>query len=407
MRMTTNMAVLCLLYAAAVAAAAGPELVNARRVFPEGEPTWKTPRRYHLWAMRLSPDGKTALYPRAKGQPLLTPEGAPDWHKVKYEIVLRDLETKTDTVLPIHPLDSGWETVFTRFNMFDPTDTKLVLANIELMRQEAGKHTTFVRSAMKIVLYDIPTGKLTPTNIEGPIAITKFGRGGNVLLVMKRSRKGMELSTAALPELELQPLKARGMLHSVCPTADVACLWSPPKRMPPTVPGQRPQRGPQRLFLYDIEADKKIVELPVHPRNRSLDDLETQWTMDGGYLYYYDVREVTAEAPSGSRKPTRPVARIWDRVRNKAAGRVFDAIPVGAGPTPTTMVLAKAARGGSGGVLLHDAKSGREYPLGDSSMKLVHACGTAVLYAKPTAGGASVAYIADIRMPKPDKAPPQ
>jgi len=394
-----------------MAAASGPELINERRVFPEGEPMWKKPRQYHVWAMRLSPDGKRLLYPRAKGQPPLTRRGEPDWRKVKYEMVLRDLESGQETILPINPLGSGWGTVFTRFNMFDPAGAKLALANMEVVRQERTSgggsrlHVSSARSTMKLVLYDIPTGKLTTTDIEGPSTFAKFGRTGNVLIVARELRSGLELSKAALPGFELQRLKADGFPQSVCPTADVICVWAPPKRVRPTIPGQRPQRGPQRLFLYDLRADKEIAELPVHPRNSKLDDWETQWTMDGGYLYYYDVREVTTEAPSGSRKPTRPVARIWDRARNKAAGRIFDAIPVGAGPTPTTMVLAKSTRGGSGGVLLHDAKSGREYPLGDSSMKLVHACGAVVLYAKPTPGGANAAYIAEIRTPKPDKAP--
>ena len=40
---------------------AEPRLVNAKRVFPKGNVTWKKPTQYSLWAMRLSPDGKSVL----------------------------------------------------------------------------------------------------------------------------------------------------------------------------------------------------------------------------------------------------------------------------------------------------------------------------------------------------------
>ena len=46
----------------------------------------------------------------------------------------------------------------------------------------------------------------------------------------------------------------------------------------------------------------------------------------------------------------------------KAAGMVSDAVPVGPGPGQL-MVLAKRIQNGSGGFLLHDAASGKEYPL--------------------------------------------
>ena len=152
------------------------------------------------------------------------------------------------------------------------------------------------------------------------------------------------------------------------------------------------------MFLYDIKADKEIADLPLHQRNRNLDDWETQWTAGGRYLYYHDVREVMVETPEGPRQRTRPVARIWDRTTNKPAGRVLDAIPVGPGPTATTMVLARRTDAGFGGFLLHDAKSGKEYPLGDSSMKLVHAWGPKVLYVKRSSEGTETLYLAEITM---------
>ena len=57
------------------------------------------------------------------------------------------------------------------------------------------------------------------------------------------------------------------------------------------------------------------------------------------------------------------------------------AVPVGPGPG-RLVFLAKRAQIDSGGFLLHDAAAGKEYPLGDASKKLLHACGDKVLYAQ-------------------------
>ena len=81
---------------------------------------------------------------------------------------------------------------------------------------------------------------------------------------------------------------------------------------------------------------------------------------------------------------------------------IDQAVAIGPGPTPTTMVLAKVTDAGSGGILMHDAGSGTEYPLGNSTMKLVHARGRKVLYAKASPEGNEVLRIAEIVV-KPDK----
>jgi hypothetical protein len=87
---------------------------------------------------------------------------------------------------------------------------------------------------------------------------------------------------------------------------------------------------PQKLVLYDIRAGKQIASLPVHPRNAKLDDLETQWTADGRYLYYYDVE--TGEADARGRAKTKPIARIWNRPAGKLAGKLDGLVPIGPGP---------------------------------------------------------------------------
>ncbi|MCK4625108.1 MAG: hypothetical protein KAV00_07355, partial [Phycisphaerae bacterium] len=218
MRKTTRMAVLCILWAVSTCAAAEPKLINEKRVFPKGDPVWKKPRQYSLWAMRLSPDGKHLLYSHPKGKPPLTPEGAPDFHKMQYEMVLRNLKTDKDTLLPINPLKSGWRTGFTRFNMFDPAGKKLALANIVVEEQKVDERLTSVRTSMTLVLYDITAGKIIKTSIKDPRCIGKFDRTGKGLIGMK-GRRSLDIFTSDLGGVKLKTLAVKGFLQSVCPTA--------------------------------------------------------------------------------------------------------------------------------------------------------------------------------------------
>jgi len=297
--------VVCLPWAAPACLADDPHLVNERPVFAEDAPRYKTPGQFSVFAMRLSPDGESLLYPRATGEAPLDSRGRPDWNKVTYELILRRLASGKETVLPVGRLDSGYRTVFTRFNMFDPTGTKLALADIRTHEIKEGERLTAVRRSMKLALYDIAEDKDTATDIEGAMAMAKFDRSGKGLIALRGSRSGLDLHTAALPDLELKPMKIKGYIQSVCPPADVICVWAPPARIKPTRPGERPKRGPQRLVLHDVRADREMAELPINQRNSMLDDWETQWTPDGRYLYYVDVREVEEQTPEGLERGSR------------------------------------------------------------------------------------------------------
>lgn len=386
-----------------------PRLTNAKRVFPKGGVRWKKPTQYSFWAMRLSPDGKSILYTRPKGEPPLTAEGVPDRHKAEYELLLRNLSTGKDTVLPIGPIRSGWRTGHTRFNPFDPTGRRLALAKValvevELDRPEGRGRDTAVRSEMEVLLYDVGAGKIKKTRIKGGMAFAKFDRTGKRLIAAQGSGRAWGLYTADLDKFKLKPIGVQGFPSGVCPGADVVCIWQPPKRIGRPTPRSRPKRGPQRLFLYDLKAGKEIANLRVHERNSKLDDWETQWTANGRYLYYYDVMEDPAATPAdGRRKKTQPIVRIWDRVANKPAGTIGDAIPVGPGPTGTTMVLGKWGADRGGGIILHDAKTGVDWPLAGAGVHLVHAWGKRIAYMKRAADGTETAYVAEIVLTPADK----
>ena len=386
-----------------------PRLTNAKRVFPKGGVRWKRPAQYSFWAMRLSPDGKSILYTRPKGKPPLTAEGVPDRQKAEYELLLRNLSTGKDTVLPIGAIESGWRTVYTRFNLFDPTGQRLALGKVALVEVELDRpkgkgRVTAVRSEMEVLLYDVRAGKVKKTGIKGDMAFAKFDRTGKRLIAAQGSGRAWGLHTADLDKFKLKPIGVQGFPSGVCPGADVVCIWQPPKRTPASAPGVRRTRGPQRLFLYDLKAGKQVADLPMDQRTSKLDDWETQWTANGRYLYYYDVVDDNMHASGpGRNKRTRPIVRIWDRVANKPAGTIGDAIPVGPGPTATTMVLSKWVANRTGGIILHDAKTGGEWSLAGAGVHLIHAWGKRIAYLKRSPDGTETAYVAEIVLTPADK----
>jgi hypothetical protein len=46
--------------------------------------------------------------------------------------------------------------------------------------------------------------------------------------------------------------------------------------------------------------------------------------------------------------------------------------------------------------ILHDAATGKQYPLGDDSKKLIHAAGGKILYAEKSADAAETIFVAEI-----------
>ena len=389
-----NVVVITVLCGATAFATAGePKLANAKRVFAGAQPVYKRPRQYTAFTMRITPDGTRLLYSRRTAET----EQA-DNRNARYEVVLRDLASGKETVLAIDPVD---ENIFSQWSFFDPAGKRLAIP-------------TFSRTTVTWSVYDIAalmaaTGEPKPlvSGIEGSLGPAKFTADSKSLItsVANMEKRQMEARLVSLADPNAKPtaLSAEGWLQSVCPAGGLAVFFVPPGRLAgPPQPGQPWQRPPIRLVLWDLKADKELALLPTHPRNSVLDDWETQWTSDGRYLYYYDVEEETGE---GQDRPSlRAVTRVWDAKSGSQAATIRDAIPVGPGPGAATMVLAKRTLGDSGGILIHDAASGKEYILGGSDKKLIHAFAGKVVYAEKQAGAdEEVVFVADIIAPEEGK----
>ena len=326
--MTTRLAALVVLACTAGVFAGQPRLVNPKPVFAGSPPAYKRPNQYYLFAMRLSPDGKRVLYSR----PVAGSEQA-DHRSGRFELVLRELGSGKDSVLPVEALDPGWRTVFTRFNLFDPAGKRLLAANIkvETVQVRAGGSQA-KRPSIAWLIYDIARAKAAKVGIEGPRALARFTADGRGLIVSDADLKTRRLVTKAIslkdPSAKAKATGAPGYVQSICPTGDVAVFFVPPARpVRRSAPGQRRERPPMRLILWDLKADKELVQVPTHARNSVLDDMETQWTANGRYLYYWNF-EVVARDGQSRRPRLRPVTRVWDRKAGKLVGTVGEAVSV-------------------------------------------------------------------------------
>ena len=360
--------------------------------------------------MRLCPDGKHLLCLKrlAEADPP-APGGASP--RASWQLRLRDLETGQDKVL-LTP-SPGWETVYTRFNLFDPTGKTLLLPeHTETRSSETGQGTgaASVTRQMELSFCDVASGKVRKAGVAGPRVWAKFDRTGKHLILNRYRQwgEGMDeagqiIYTATLPKLELKPLRARGIPQSICPTADTMVIFVPPGRVRRPPGGPRPERAQPKLLLYDSGTDKLLAELPSDRPSSSWDDWESQWTVNGRYLYYPGAKEDTVQTPEGPRNRTVTVSCIWDRVAGRQLAVIDQAVAVGPGPTPTTMVLGRREPERKG-IILHEASSGKSWTL-DPNACVQHALGGFVVYLRAAPDGKQAAYLARIAVSDDDGHP--
>jgi len=342
---------------------AGPQLINEKRVLTGPHEFWA---RSHdrKSVLRLSPDGRLLLFLRA-----VTPNGPGRDRRATLRLMMRDVGGNTDTELPIGPYRRQWASVHTRFDPFHPKSSALVV-------NELGRKGP-------LLIYQTVSQGVERTSIEDKrFVFGRFDAKGENLILTKG--EGLDVFTASLPQCQLARLNTSGVIHSVCPSASVICLFRPK---------QRRRKGSQALVLYDIAEAKQISELPLDERNGVIDDIESQWTQNGRYLYYCD----RAQSPKDGSKAEWGVC-VWDRLQARAACVVKAARPVGRGPTPAAMVLS-SKQGTRTVMLVHDAETGDLWQLGQTGLSPQHACGRYVAYIRGGPAGEEAAYSAEISMP--------
>jgi len=310
-------------------------------------------------AARLSPDGAYMLY-----APREAPEDSP--------LVLRELSTGRETPLPLGRLEREMADVFTRFNFFSSDGRRLILMrpkNDQALPQ---------RPEFELILYDIGKNQATPVPIAGGMFIAHFVFDGQKLVVspMVGGGVGIQSTWIELGTMQRRPLTLPGWVQSVSPTQNLATVYNRAARpQPATESVTRPSvaRSDRRMhfLLWDLSKDQQVAELPTHPRNSALDDIQAIWSGDGRYVAYYDSPE-----KEGDRWP---VTRIWDTTKQKEVALIRDTTPIGPGPAGTDFILTSLGEGPAN-ILVHDASVNRTTTLSDGAKQLVHAHGERILY---------------------------
>ncbi|MBL7133497.1 MAG: hypothetical protein ISS78_05315 [Phycisphaerae bacterium] len=295
-------------------------------------------------SMKLSPDGKRLLYIRRKR--LEVGKGSPTR---AYEVRLRTLAGGEEVVLPIPAYT--WDDIprmMISMNVFDAAGKRIVLG-IGVDKNNDGLHK-HREEKLQPAFYDIAKDKVTKLDVTDEIVLPTFDRTGKGLIIIAATEKARtgKMYTTPADKIKLKECGTWGLPRSTCPTADVIPLLLPPKR------DADGRRGKWEFVLYDLANDKIAAKLPMDERNTMLDDYNPQWTADGRYLYYVDVKM----AEAGGRRVT--FTRIWDRKEGKLAGEIEKAVAIGPGPTKTTMVLSRRRMSS---LMIHDAASGKTWQL--------------------------------------------
>ena len=386
----TTLGVLALISAAL---AEGPKLANQKLILAD-DGKGRLAKSLHL--ARLSPDGRHLVCVRVKSVEL-PPRPAVGARKQRfYHLILRDLKSDMDKPLPTPAcMDAGVAAYTLSANIFDSAGGKIALrTSVAVNDNDPHGYRT---EKVQAVVYDIASGKLTRLPIIDMAVVPSFDRTGKGLITMTaggRHEKDGKMLTTPLDKPKLRQLGKWGLPRGVCPAVDVLAMQLPTE-------GGGKRRG--KFILYDLKGDKQIAELPAHEDGAYRDRYCPQWTSDGRYLYYLDVKY---EERRGRRK-RRPITRIWDRTKGQEAGIVGDVVPVGPGPGESTMVVAKDFARGQ--MSLHDAATGGWHPLGKETMNAIAAEGKYLLYADNPPHRKSGIYMAEIvlaKKEKPAKTPP-
>ena len=370
-----------------------PRLVNETKIFAlDKSRDIRENRGMH--SMRLSPDGKKLLYIRCMtfpgGPATPQPGGIPNRParaRRGYRLVLRDIKTARDTVLPT-PASRSDDFVVAVVSMrpFDAAGKTIVMAlgigadDGPIMPGEG---------QMQLGLYDVASGKLKKLDLTAPIIFPSYDVEGKNLIVlgMVKEKQGTLHVGPVAPadKIKFTQLGIWGLPRSPCPGAPALPLLLPPARDE----GQEARRGGS-FILYDIKADKRLAVLPTQSVSK-LDDYNPQWTADGRYLYYADT-ETDASPDGGARRKT--VTRVWDRTKSAETAVIEGVVPVGPGPGKSAMVLGGL---GSGGACIHDAAAEKMFPLLGEGKRLINAQGRFLLYVKQDKDGKKSVYRAMIK----------
>jgi hypothetical protein len=335
-----------------------------------------------LHSMRISPDGKTLLY--VERLPRTGNQGR------GYRLVLRDIKTGKDTVLPGAPSESDdFLVAYVSMHPFDATGKKIILpvCGSELNNEPVDPGD----GQMQLNIYDIATGKVTDLSMNAPVLFPSYDAAGKniIVFVMFKGEDGpdMELSKIVVSpskKIKFRKIGVVGVPRTPCPIGDILPILILPN---PKKPG-----GPREpdLIVYDMKANKKVATPPLIS-DRKLGDHNPQWTADGRFLYYVD--SLKQEVPMGM-PGYKPLMRVWDRKKLVQQSMTEGLLPIGPVPGKAGMiVLGKENYSYS----IHNPATGKTSPILDGKTKIISITGRFMVCVKQSPDGTKFVYRSEIK----------
>lgn len=325
-----------------------------------------------VWSARMNPAGTHVIYPVLISDP--------NDKKQLYDLEVFDLSDLSSSRIGIS-LSRGEQTIFTRFNFFDPSGSKLSVFRDKPSDANAPENR-YGSGQTEVVIYDLKEKTLLPTGLYGSKEMGRFDYTGEWLFGLSGNLK------VSLSDFNTQRMSLSGWIHSTSMNSEYATIFVVPRPVFKDGKVIRPERVTS-LEIWNLTTNMKVTKLPVHPKNAKIDDIEAQWTGDGRYVYYIDMKEEDGKNSF--------LTRIWDVRANEEKPGIAEAIAVGPGPGESTMVMVDCHNKGVGEMFLHIADKNQIVPFGQSDMKLVHVWGDKIIYVQPD-NGIDIVYEANIEL---------
>lgn len=347
---------------------------------------------------KLSPDGRKLLFYREAP----TEENG---RKGVVRLVLRDLADGRETLLPFPALPKRLAKYLPMMSFsntpFGKTGTQIVLG-VGIDTDENGIFDARTEK-MQAVVFDFTTSKTTNLSATGSVVTASYDNTGNRYIVSTVDRgkpDKIRLLLSRTDPVHWQEHVLAGVPRAISPDIDLVVLLK--------ASAVHGRELPTDLLLYNTRERKETATLPAFNKVGALSMYAyvfvPQWTASGEHLYYIDIFGFPDDPRHGT--------TVWQRRSQTVIKQLPNVVPIGPGPTKSSMVLMRVdevKESGSRviGIVVHDASNNQtwEIPLPDTRILGTH--GSHVIYTRKDKAGEETVYMAEIVLPKATSALPE
>jgi hypothetical protein len=330
------------------------KLIDEVIILPSiNNPLFDVPKGHHC--IVLSPDGNKILYIR--GESAVRPRGYDGyWGGGIYKLVLRDMVTSKDTVLPSASfLTPDYLAKFLSAPIFDCSSTRIVIpAKHEDSNGLAGKD-----SKIDVMVLNIASGQLHMLHMDSSATYAMFVGDGNVLAVGAIAADRGMLRTFIV-DASLDRLVEANDIHGVC-------LQSA-RRSDILITGGVKEGGDRdpstfRLWVYHAFSRSLIGNPAITASISPIRTYSPMLSRDAKFLYYADREQTAITQSATSATIGKIVTRVWSIAEKRQTDLLRDVYPVGPGPR-STMIIAGPGSTLKQNAFVHDPNSGKITKIG-------------------------------------------